>query len=133
MEGNSLDEWWARRGGRERWPESLRQYLAAGEHCELVEGSVDVSGCVRRRPGPWPICFHHPAQWGEMTREPNAGHWTDRALAPSLEAREGGKLESAQSLLRLLLRRTHASSFVLPAHPQLDGTYDGVPGHRETY
>lgn len=127
------------RGG-EGGKDGLRVYanIWAGEHCELVEDAVDVSGCVRRRPGPWPICFHHPAQWGEMTREPNAGHWTDWALAPipgSSRRRAGqtGKLESAQSLLRLLLRRSRASSLVLPAHPQSDGAYDGVPGHRETY
>lgn len=40
---------------------------------------------------------------------------------PSLEAREGGKLESAQSLLRLLLRRTRASSFVCQRTHSLTG------------
>lgn len=62
-----------------------------------------MSGRIRRRPGPRPICFHHPAQWGAITTEPNAGHykalWTDWARhILGRSRRRAGKLESTLRL-----------------------------------
>lgn len=79
------------------------------------EGAVSLRGersewPRRRRPGPWPICFHHPAQWGAMTSEPNAGHWAGlRGPIPGRSRRRAGKLESCCS--HTLLCRNRASGF----------------------